>query len=173
MWTHQSVVMIASRSPKVMKMVAGATAPGGPVGVGYIRPAGRIYATPTARRWAAPEMRYGVIFESVPETGAGGRRMTMRVLSICVVLSLLVAAAGALLAQKQVSDDVIYDQVRRKLANDPDVKGGTFDVKVESGVVTIGGVVEKEKFKAKAERLAKKVHGVRQVVLQIQIKKKS
>ncbi len=99
--------------------------------------------------------------------------MTMRVLSVCLVLSLLVAAAGALLGQKQVSDDEIYDQVRRKLANDPDVKGGTFDVKVESGVVTIRGVVEKEKFKAKAERLAKKVHGVRQVVLQIQVKRKS
>ncbi len=99
--------------------------------------------------------------------------MTMRVLSICLVLSLLVAAAGALLAQKQVSDDLIYDQVRRKLANDPDVKGGTFDVKVEAGVVTIRGVVEKERGRAKAERLAKKVHGVRQVVNQVQIKKKS
>jgi len=99
--------------------------------------------------------------------------MRMRVFSICLIVSLLVAAAGALLAQKQVSDDLIYDQVRRKLANDPDVKGGTFDVTVESGVVTIRGVVEKEKFKAKAERLAKKVHGVRQVVSQIQIKKKS
>ena len=97
----------------------------------------------------------------------------MRVLSICLIVSLLVAAAGALLAQKQVSDDVIYDQVRRKLANDPDVKGGTFDVKVEAGVVTIRGVVEKEKFKAKAERLVRKVRGVRQVVIQIQIKKKS
>jgi osmotically-inducible protein OsmY len=97
----------------------------------------------------------------------------MRVISICLVVSLLVAAAGALLGQKQVSDDVIYDQVRRKLANDPDVKGGTFDVKVESGVVTIRGVVEKEKFRAKAERLVKKVRGVRQVVTQIQIKKKS
>ena len=99
--------------------------------------------------------------------------MSMRVISICLVVSLLVAAAGALLGQKQVSDDVIYDQVRRKLANDPDVKGGTFDVKVESGVVTIRGVVEKEKFRAKAERLVKKVRGVRRVVLQIQIKKKS
>ena len=99
--------------------------------------------------------------------------MSMRVISICLVVSLLVAAAGALLGQKQVSDDVIYDQVRRKLANDPDVKGGTFDVKVESGVVTIRGVVEKEKFRAKAERLVKKVRGVRQVVTQIQIKKKS
>jgi len=99
--------------------------------------------------------------------------MKMRILSVCLVLSLLVAAAGALLAEKQVSDDEIYDQVRRKLANDPDVKGGTFDVKVENGVVTISGVVEKEKFKGKAERLAKKVHGVRKVVTQIQIKKKS
>ena len=97
----------------------------------------------------------------------------MRVVSICLIVSLLVAAAGAMLAQKPVSDDLIYDQVRRKLANDPEVKGGTFDVQVENGVVTIRGVVEKEKYKGKAERLAKKVHGVRQVVTQIQIKKKS
>ena len=99
--------------------------------------------------------------------------MKMRVVSVCLVVSLLVAAAGAQLAAKRVSDDLIYDQVRRKLANDPEVKGGTFDVKVENGVVTIRGVVEKEKYKGKAERLAKKVHGVRQVVTQIQIKKKS
>jgi osmotically-inducible protein OsmY len=99
--------------------------------------------------------------------------MNMRILSVCLILSLLFLAGGVLIAQKQVSDDEIYDNVRRKLANDPEVKGGTLDVKVESGVVTIRGLVEKEKHKHKAERLTKKVHGVRQVVNQLQIKPKA
>jgi osmotically-inducible protein OsmY len=99
--------------------------------------------------------------------------MNMRILSVCIILSLLAAAGGVLIAQKQVSDDEIYDNVRRKLANDPDVKGGTFDVKVDAGVVTIVGVVEKDKFKTKAEKLTKKVQGVRQVVNQIQVKPRS
>lgn len=98
--------------------------------------------------------------------------MSMRILSVCLVVSILAASAATLTAAKQVSDDVIYDQVRRKLANDPDVKGGTFEVKVENGVVTIRGVVEKEKLKSRAERLTKKVSGVRQVVNQLQVKKK-
>lgn len=98
--------------------------------------------------------------------------MTTRILTLCVILS-LAAAAFADAAQRQVSDDEIYDNVRRRLANDPDVKGGTFDVKVEAGVVTIQGVVEREKFRTKAEKLARKVQGVKQVVNQIQVKRKS
>jgi osmotically-inducible protein OsmY len=98
--------------------------------------------------------------------------MNMRTLTVCVILS-LVAAACAFAAEKQVSDDEIYDNVRRRLANDPDVKGGTFDVKVEAGVVTVQGVVEKDKFRTKAEKLAKKVRGVKQVVNRIQVKPKS
>jgi osmotically-inducible protein OsmY len=97
----------------------------------------------------------------------------MRILTVCVILSLVAVAAGELIAQKQVSDDEIYDNVRRRLANDPDVKGGTFDVKVEGGVVTIQGVVEKDKFRTKAEKLTKKVRGVKQVVNHVQVKKKS
>ena len=70
--------MIALRSPKAMKMVAGATDPGCHggryliVGVGYIRPAGRIYATPTARRRAAPGFAWPVVrgdFRECPHPG--------------------------------------------------------------------------------------------------------
>ena len=97
----------------------------------------------------------------------------MRAVSACLILSLLLTA-GVLIAQKQkqVSDNDIYDQVRRKLANDPDVKGGALEVKVEAGVVTLRGLVEKEKFKTKAENLTKKIKGVRQVINQLQIKTK-
>jgi osmotically-inducible protein OsmY len=94
----------------------------------------------------------------------------MRAVAACLAVLLLVASAGGFAAEKQVSDDLIYDQVRRKLANDADVKGGAFEVTVVSGVVTLRGVVEREKYKAKAERLTKKIKGVRQVVNQLQIK---
>ena len=59
--------------------------------------------------------------------------------------------------------------MRRKLANDPDVRGGAFDVSVKDGVVTLKGKVEKEKYRQRAEKVAKKVKGVKQVVNQLQI----
>jgi osmotically-inducible protein OsmY len=91
------------------------------------------------------------------------------------VLSLLLAAAlmvPALLSQppaptpapvKHTDDDRIYDEVRRKLANDLDVKGAAIDVAVKDGVVTLSGKVHTEHGKEKAEKLIKKVKGVSSV----------
>lgn len=71
-------------------------------------------------------------------------------------------------AQKKASlDDEIFDNVRRRLANDPDVRGGAFQVDVKDGVVTLKGKVEKERYKQKAEKLCKKVKGVKSVVNQL------
>lgn len=87
------------------------------------------------------------------------------------LLMLLVLLGLPLLAAfDQAEDDRIYDEVRRRLTNDPDVKGGAFQCDVKDGVVTIRGEVATEKFKQKAERLAKKVKGVKQVVNQLTIK---
>ena len=46
------------------------------------------------------------------------------------LLALLCAltAFGALAADKHTTDDMIYDQVKRKLANDQIVKGGSLDI---------------------------------------------
>lgn len=87
---------------------------------------------------------------------------------LALILSFALAAA-ALPAQKQISDDVIYDQVRRRLANDPDVKGGGLQVDVKNGLVTIRGVVETEKQKNKAEKVARKVSGVKKVVNELTV----
>lgn len=94
----------------------------------------------------------------------------MRYITLLFVLLFLF---GAVVAVAQVSDDSIYDAVRRKLANDPDVKGGAFEVDVKAGVVTIKGVVEKEHIKQKAERLAKKVKGVKGVENKLEVKPRS
>lgn len=90
----------------------------------------------------------------------------MRILHI-----LLLASALSFGAFAQSSDDGrISDEVRRKLANDPDVKCGACDVDVVNGMVTIKGTVEKEKFRAKADKLAKKVKGVKGVTNQLKVK---
>lgn len=62
-----------------------------------------------------------------------------------------------------VTDDRLVDEVRMKLAVDPDVKGGALDVTAKDGVVTIKGRVDTDKGKARATKLAKKVKGVKEV----------
>lgn len=91
----------------------------------------------------------------------------MRSVILCLTLlflgSSVTPAVAASKKDATVSDDVIYDQVKRKLADDADVKGGALDVEVHNGVVTLKGRVAGDKEKAKAEKLAKKVKGVTKV----------
>ena len=75
-------------------------------------------------------------------------------------------------SDKNVSDDSLHDLVMRRLANDADVKGGGLTVEVQDGVVTLRGKLESEKQIQKAERLAKKVNGVKKVVNEITLAKK-
>jgi len=69
-----------------------------------------------------------------------------------------------------MTDDTITDQVRLKLTSDPDVKGGALEVNVKEGVVTLSGNVELPKQREKAEKLARKVKGVKSVVNHIEVK---
>jgi hyperosmotically inducible periplasmic protein len=95
------------------------------------------------------------------------------ILRICAVLTVLVLLAGVCLADdKVVSDDAIYDRVRISLASDAEVKGGDLKVDVKQGVVTLTGTLENSHLKDKAGKLAKKVKGVKQVVNNIEIKKR-
>jgi len=94
----------------------------------------------------------------------------MKLFALFFAVVLVLTGTTAAIAQQKVSDDEIYDNVRRRLANDPDIKGGTFEVDVKNGVVSMKGQVEKEKFKAKAEKLVKKVKGVTGVVNNLTVK---
>ena len=87
----------------------------------------------------------------------------MKIRTVISLLVILALAAGVWAAEKQVSDDQLYDLVRRKLADDVTVKGGALEVEVKAGVVTLRGKVETDKQKVKAEKLARKVSGVKQV----------
>ena len=88
------------------------------------------------------------------------------------LLALCLLASVVLAADKPVTDDALYDQVRIKLAGDAEVKGGALKVDVKQGVVTLGGTVETQRQKDKAARLAKKVKGVKQVVNNLVLKEK-
>ena len=89
--------------------------------------------------------------------------MITRILSSLLLAFLL---GGVCLAADKpaLSDDAIVDQVRIKLAADPDVKGGAMQVDCKNGVVTIAGQADTSKAKDKAAKLAKRVKGVKQVV---------
>ena len=93
----------------------------------------------------------------------------MNRLASLLLIFLLPAMTMLAAKDKVLSDDFIYDQVRRKLANDPDVKGGALEVTVKDGIVTIKGVVEKDSQKSKAEKLTSKIKGVKKVVNEIRL----
>lgn len=82
---------------------------------------------------------------------------------------LVVALVMPVFAQNTSSDDRIYDAVRQRLANDPDVKGADLDVAVKDGVVTIKGTVNDQRAKDKAEKIVKKVKGVTRVENQLKV----
>lgn len=92
---------------------------------------------------------------------------------ICVSLLIALLMAGVCLAKDTVSDDMIYNNVRIKLASDAVVKGGALEVEVKDGVVTLGGSVEEQKQKERATKLTKSVKGVKQVVNNITLRNKN
>ena len=92
--------------------------------------------------------------------------MIWRALSLLLILALL---TPLVVAQSKITDDSIYDEVRRKLANDVEVKGAAIDVDVKNGVVTLKGRVHSDKARAKATTITKKVKGVMNVDNQLKL----
>jgi hyperosmotically inducible protein len=95
--------------------------------------------------------------------------MTRRNFSLVSCLTLCPLLAQVLVAQGNANDDRIYDEVRRRLADDADVKGGAFDVTVKNGAVTLKGRVHTTAAKEKATRIAKRVKGVTTVDNQLKL----
>jgi hyperosmotically inducible protein len=92
----------------------------------------------------------------------------MRILASAIMALVLLLTVPAGFGQNK-EDDRIYDQVRMKLANNPDVKGAGIEVKVEEGVVTLFGKVRTDKARSKAESLTGKVKGVKKVINELQV----
>jgi hyperosmotically inducible protein len=90
---------------------------------------------------------------------------------IRALLLLFVLAGTCLARQEPVSDNVITDQVAIRLSSDQVVKGGGLKVDVKDGVVTLSGQVDEPKAKTRAEKLTRKVKGVKQVINNLTIRK--
>jgi osmotically-inducible protein OsmY len=86
-------------------------------------------------------------------------------------LSVIVPLAAAVpaLSQKKVEDGLITDRVRQRLVSDPEIKGYKVDVETKGGVVTLTGTVETERARAKAEKVTRKVSGVKSVVNKLRV----
>ena len=91
---------------------------------------------------------------------------------ICVALVALFVLQAMCLAKDSspITDDTLSDQVRVNLASDKVVGVLPLQVSVAQGVVTLSGAVEQKSQRAKAEKVARKVKGVKQVVNKIEIK---
>jgi osmotically-inducible protein OsmY len=84
----------------------------------------------------------------------------MRFFSITLLLALILTPLFAQKSKTAISDDMLVDQVRVKLASDSEVGGQPIQVDVHKGMVVLTGKVTSEKLKNKAEKIAKKVKGV-------------
>ena len=91
------------------------------------------------------------------------------IFSLAAAVLLTVQGVPLRAAKKPVTDDAIVDSVKRKLATDATVKGGALDVDAKDGVVVLKGKVTAQKQKDKAERIARKVNGVKSVDNQLQV----
>ena len=73
-------------------------------------------------------------------------------------------------ADKEVSDDLLYDRVNRRLITDRELGSRQLEVTVKKGVVTVSGFVASEKMQKRVDKIVKKEKGVRQVVNQTKIR---
>lgn len=88
---------------------------------------------------------------------------------VCVLLLLLLAAAPAI-SKDPPSDDIVYDRVIRRLANDRDLKTTAIAVTIQQGAVTLRGMVDNEKLRLRAELIVRKVGGVKKVVNELKLR---
>lgn len=88
---------------------------------------------------------------------------------VTLMLAAAMAVVTPMVSAQNKEDDRMVDEVRLKLAGDVAVNGGAIEVDVKGGVVTLRGKVKNEKARAKAEKLAKKVKGVKSIDNQLKV----
>lgn len=88
------------------------------------------------------------------------------IITLCASTLLLLAVGcgtGRRPVDDRVTDAVIASTVRQRLAQDDLLARAAIDVAVTAGVVTLTGRVPREKLRLRAQELARRVDGVREV----------
>lgn len=84
----------------------------------------------------------------------------MRLISLAFLFALLLPPLFAEKDKTPITDDIIVDQVRVRIADDSEIGGQPIQVDAHNGVVVLTGKVNSDKLRVKAEKVAKKVKGV-------------
>jgi len=84
----------------------------------------------------------------------------MRFLSLAILFALVLTPLLADKDKTPVTDDIIVDQVRVRLADDSELGGQPIQVDALGGSELLTGKVTNDRLKEKAEKVAKKVKGV-------------
>jgi osmotically-inducible protein OsmY len=91
-------------------------------------------------------------------------------IALALVASFLMSAVAFAKDPPVVNDDTISDQIRINFASDKVVGVLPFNVAVKDGVVTLSGTADQGGQRSRAEKIAKKVKGVKLVVNNIILK---
>ena len=98
----------------------------------------------------------------------------MRIIAWCLLLCFAAAwtatAPTAAAEKKPDTDNVIYDRVFRRIANDRDLKTTAIEIKVNEGVVTLKGWIDSEKRRQRIEQVVRKTPGVKKVVNEVKVR---
>lgn len=84
----------------------------------------------------------------------------MRFLSLAILFALVLMPLLADKDKTPVTDDIIVDQVRVRLADDSELGGQPIQVDSHGGTVLLTGKVTNDRLKERAEKVTKKVKGV-------------
>jgi osmotically-inducible protein OsmY len=96
----------------------------------------------------------------------------MRIIVGWLLLGLVAGwASTAVAAEKKTdADNVVYDRVFRRIANDRDLKTTAIEITVSEGVVTLKGLIDSEKQRQRIEQVVRKTPGVRKVVNEVKVR---
>lgn len=75
--------------------------------------------------------------------------------------------------EPRLEDAALAARVKARLVADPEVNPFQIDVDVVDGVVTLGGMVESDHERREAEELARRTEGVREVVSNLEVGRRS
>jgi osmotically-inducible protein OsmY len=95
--------------------------------------------------------------------------MFIEMTRVISILLIALIAIPLLVAQGNKNEDRIYNEVRSKLADDPDIKGAAIEVIVKDGAVTLKGRVGDAMARDKATKVVKKIKGVTTVDNQLKL----
>jgi osmotically-inducible protein OsmY len=96
----------------------------------------------------------------------------MRIIAGWLLLGFVVGWASTAVAaeKKPDADNVVYDRVFRRIANDRDLKTTAIEITVSDGAVTLKGLIDSEKQRQRIEQVVRKTPGVKKIVNEVKVR---